>query len=272
MLYNLQSYFLLFILYSFIGWCIEVVVKLYEYKRFINRGFLIGPYLPIYGFGALLITFLLDKYKNDLIVLFIFSILICSILEYFTSFFMEKIFHARWWDYSKKKFNINGRIYLGTMIPFGILGIIMIKFINPFLYYICDSCNKNILNIISLIILIVFITDIVFSTIILISVRKENKLLEGDNTEKMSKKVYNKLLSLGWPYRRLLKAFPNVYKLINESKKNALRYINKKRQKYLDKEKKLIEKSEEKIGKIHDKYNEKIDKLGNKLDKIINKK
>ena len=79
-------YFVLFMTYSFLGWCLEVFGKLLEKKKFINRGFLIGPYCPIYGFGALIITFLLGKYTNDWPALFILSSVVCGILEYFTSF------------------------------------------------------------------------------------------------------------------------------------------------------------------------------------------
>ena len=129
---KLSLLFLLFITYSFIGWCMEVGCKLVELKKFINRGFLIGPYCPIYGWGCILIIILLNKYTNDPLVLFIMAIVICSILEYFTSYFMEKLFKARWWDYSRRKFNINGRICLETMIPFGLLGCLIMYFVNPF--------------------------------------------------------------------------------------------------------------------------------------------
>lgn len=111
-------YFLYFIIYSFIGWLIEVVCKSIEYKRFVNRGFLIVPICPIYGYGVLFIILLIGKDTSDILGVFLKSVLICSVLEYFTSYFMEKLFKVRWWDYSKRKFNINGRICLETMIPF----------------------------------------------------------------------------------------------------------------------------------------------------------
>ena len=130
----IRFYFLLFISYSVIGWIMETILKTIEYKKFVNRGFLIGPYCPIYGCGALLMTFLLQGYVHDPIVLFVFNIIICSILEYSTSYIMEKIFKARWWDYSYTKYNINGRICLDTMIPFGLLGLLMMYVINPFIY------------------------------------------------------------------------------------------------------------------------------------------
>ena len=100
----------------------EVTLQFINKKRFVNRGFLIGPICPIYGYGVLLILLLVGN-KGDILAVFLKSILICSLIEYFTSYFMEKLFKARWWDYSKRKFNLNGRVCLGTAIPFGILGL-----------------------------------------------------------------------------------------------------------------------------------------------------
>ena len=108
---NLCFYFVLFLIYSFIGWLMEISFTLYKDKTLVNRGFLMGPYCPIYGCGCILIILLLKRYLNDFIVLFIMSMVICSILEYLTSYIMEKLFKARWWDYSKKKFNIKVVIF-----------------------------------------------------------------------------------------------------------------------------------------------------------------
>ena len=98
--------FVLFIMYSFLGWLTEVIYVFITDGKIINRGFLIGPYCPIYGVGLILITHLLKDYTDNIIVLFILSACICMILEYLTSYVMEKCFHARWWDYSNSKFNI----------------------------------------------------------------------------------------------------------------------------------------------------------------------
>ena len=123
--YDIKLYFLLFVIYSLLGWALEVIGKLIECRKFIHRGFLIVPYCPIYGCGALLITFLLKKYANDWIILFTMAIVICGSLEYITSYIMEKIFKARWWDYRHRKLNINGRVCLFTISPFGILGLLI---------------------------------------------------------------------------------------------------------------------------------------------------
>ena len=153
-MYTIFLYILLFFLYSFLGWCLEVLCKLVSEKKFVNRGFLIGPYCPIYGYGAILMSVLLQKYLDDPFTLFIMIVLICSVLEYFTSFFLEKIFHTRWWDYSHNKFNINGRICLETMIPFGILGLAIIYVLNPFFYNLLSYIPQKITNIISIIYLV----------------------------------------------------------------------------------------------------------------------
>lgn len=115
---SIEIYYLLFFIYSVIGWIIEVTNIFITKKKFINRGFLIGPYCPIYGFGGILMTILLEKYYENIILTFIFSIFICAMLEYFTSYLLEKIFNARWWNYSNRKFNINGRICFGNLIIF----------------------------------------------------------------------------------------------------------------------------------------------------------
>ena len=143
---DFTKYFLLFMMYSTLGWIMEVTCKLFEKKKFINRGFLIGPYCPIYGFGCLGMIILLKKYLNDPLALFVMATVICSILEYATSYIMEKLFNARWWDYKNKKYNINGRICLETMLPFGILGCLVMYFINPFFTTILNHIPSTILN------------------------------------------------------------------------------------------------------------------------------
>ena len=153
---QLYFHFLLFFIYSCIGWIVEVIDQRIEIGKWVNRGFLIGPYCPIYGVGSLLIIFLLDKYRNDILVLFILITLICSILEYVTSYLMEKIFHIRWWDYSNHKYNINGRICLSTMIPFGLGGVLLITYLNPFILSLIDKVPNNLVISCVVILLIVF--------------------------------------------------------------------------------------------------------------------
>ena len=146
---NVFTYFMLFFIYAILGWIIETTLVSIEKRKFVNRGFLIGPYCPIYGFGGLAITILLKNYTKDPIVLFLMAVIICGILEYFTSYIMEKIFKARWWDYSAKKYNINGRICLETVVPFGILGCLVMYVLNPITFKYLNMLSNSMLNIIS---------------------------------------------------------------------------------------------------------------------------
>ena len=210
MLHTIEIYFLLFISYAFLGWCMEVTCKFIQYKKFINRGFLIGPYCPIYGWGALAITILLKRYMEDPLVLFVMSTLICSIIEYLTSYFMEKKYHARWWDYSNKKFNINGRICLETLVPFGILGVAIMYGTNPILFKLFNQIPQLVINILTAILFIGFIVDNIISSNIISSINVEGNKLIKDNTEEITEKIKQVLRQKSWLHRRLINAYPGL--------------------------------------------------------------
>ena len=210
MLHTIEIYFLLFISYAFLGWCMEVTCKFIQYKKFINRGFLIGPYCPIYGWGALAITILLKRYMEDPLVLFVMSTLICSIIEYLTSYFMEKKYHARWWDYSNRKFNINGRICLETLIPFGILGVAIMYGTNPILFKLYNQIPQLVINILTAILFIGFILDNIISSNIISSINVEGNKLIKDNTEEITEKIKQVLRQKSWLHRRLINAYPGL--------------------------------------------------------------
>lgn len=188
MLRTVQTHFLLFLIYSFLGWFLESVGGILNVKKFVNRGFLIGPYCPIYGIGVICFTLLLSDYKNDLIVLFFLSMLVAGTLEYLTSYLMEKIFNARWWDYSKNKFNINGRICLETMIFFGICGCLFLTILNPFFEHYINKIPDIPLTIVTTIISIIMLIDFIISTTIIMNFKKETKTVK-DNTDEIVAKV-----------------------------------------------------------------------------------
>ena len=206
---EIYYYILLFLIYSFIGWLIEVIGKLIEKHKFINRGFLIGPICPIYGHGCILMILTLSRYKDNPLTLFIYAIFICSLLEYFTSYFMEKIFKARWWDYSTKRFNLNGRICAETMIPFGILGTLVICVINPIFEYLLNLFNFETIKITAIVLFIIYIIDYTISLIIMFGFKGTLKTVEKDGTEEITKKVKKILINKNVLYKRLVEAFPN---------------------------------------------------------------
>ena len=198
-----KQFFSLFIIYSFIGWLMEVIWTFICDKKLVNRGFLIGPYCPIYGVGCLLLIILLDRFKGNVLVLFFMSIIVCSILEYFTSFFMEKLFNARWWDYSNRKFNLNGRICAETMIPFGILGVIIVYFINPILSNIVIFSDF-----IFYCILFMFIIDFCVSYGIIENMKGTITNITKDSTEEITCRVRELVFNKSFFHRRLINAFP----------------------------------------------------------------
>lgn len=211
-------YFLILIIYSFIGWCCEVLYGLIMEKKLINRGFLIGPVCPIYGFGAIFMILFLTKYKSDPITVFVLGAVICSILEYFTSYIMEKLFNARWWDYSYIKFNINGRICLPFSCLFGILGVILICFVNPFVNSLIDMIPDIYITIISIIFIIIFLSDIIISFNIINKVKLTAQNVAKDYTEELNIKV-SEILKNKIFQSRILKAFPKFnFNFINRQK------------------------------------------------------
>lgn len=214
MLNTIEIYFLLFITYSVLGWTLEVVGKLIEIKKFVNRGFLVGPCCAIYGVGGLLITFCLQKLSFNVLLIFIASILLCGTLEYITSYLMEKLFNARWWDYSQRKFNIQGRVCLFTIIPFGILGCFIIYIANPFFLSILNNLSSIKLHILSGTILAIFIVDYIVSFTVMLKLRKTASLVNEenreDNTEEITKKVKDILFGKSILNKRIFEAYPRL--------------------------------------------------------------
>ena len=122
-----------FIFYAFLGWCTEVVYAAVNTGRFINRGFLNGPYCPIYGFGVLFVISLLFPFKDNLLYMFVGSVLITSAIEFTGGYVLEKMFHQKWWDYSGKPFNIRGYICLQFSLVWGLACLVIVDRIHPFI-------------------------------------------------------------------------------------------------------------------------------------------
>ena len=275
---DIRIYFLLFMIYAILGWCMEVTCKLIQYKRFINRGFLIGPYCPIYGYGAILITFLLKKYTDDPIILFFMAIIICGTLEYLTSYFMEKIFKARWWDYSQKKFNINGRVCLNTIVPFGLLGLFIMYVSNPFFISKIQLLPEIWLNILFWTLLIIYIVDNIVSGIVIRYVKKTEKIVgkDLDNTEEITKKVKEVLQNKSMLHRRLLNAYPSLEAVkikIKEKKEEIKEKVEEQREEFTNKVEKQKKEFENKVENQKREIENKAHEVAKKIeDKTKNRK
>lgn len=161
-MYYLESFFLWFMCYSVMGWVYESVLCSCMEKELVNRGFLNGPYCPIYGAGAILNLLVLHRVKEP-VLLFFFAVLLTGILEYVTSWAMEEIFHARWWDYSDRICNINGRVYLIGAICFGSFSVIQMFFMQPRLSVWTGMLSEEMHSVIALILFTIFLVDLVYT-------------------------------------------------------------------------------------------------------------
>ena len=157
--FNYYNLIYFFAIYSFAGWCIEVLYYFKNEHRFVNRGFLYGPFCPIYGCGVVSLVIFLDKYKNNIFELFILACVLTSVLEYFTGFILEKTFKTKWWDYTDDPFNIHGRVCLPYSLLWGASLVVVIRIVHPILNNIVMNIPHLLGEVFLSIIIIYFIID-----------------------------------------------------------------------------------------------------------------
>lgn len=186
----------------------EVIINIFQHHKFINRGFLVGPICPIYGTGAVAISLVLSGAENPFAI-FCVSLVGSAILEYLASYLMEKFFRVRWWDYSNKPFNINGRICLTSLIAFGFFGVLAIKVITPSLQSTLGELPVWLLYLIASSLFTILIADIFLSLWLVLGVRVTVGTVQKDATDEISERVQEILMGKGKLNRRLVKAFPN---------------------------------------------------------------
>jgi len=155
----IYMYLFHFIIYSFLGWICETIYCSIIDKQYVNRGFIKGPFCPIYGTGALIVVILLSPFSDNIIMLYLTAIIFTSILEYITGFLLETMFHLKWWDYSNYKFNIKGRVCLLNSTLFGILSVLTIEIINPTLVEFTKGVSINIVVWTCHILIVYFVAD-----------------------------------------------------------------------------------------------------------------
>ena len=248
-------------IYSFLGWCCETVYCSFGAGRFVNRGFLNGPFCPVYGFGAVFTILALHSFESTLTVFF-FGMIITSTLEYITAFMMEKFFNAKWWDYSNKRFNIHGRVCLLNSTLFGFLCIFLMFDIHPLISGVVATFNFDFKLGFTCALMMYFVADATVTIISVLGINKrlaliwtiKNDLMEAYHMvndkleiEQMievlqNKNIYDERIKLlkekisgsGTMQKRLLRAFPSLSSLKhNESlaavKKSIKNKMNKDR-------------------------------------------
>jgi uncharacterized membrane protein len=161
--YNMTQTIAFFIIYCFIGWCIESTWVSSHSGKFVNRGFLRGTWLPLYGSGAFVLLFVTQPVTDNIILIFIFGAIGATILEYVTGVVMEAIFKVRYWDYTGKPFNFQGHICLFTTVAWGFLAVILVKFVHSFIEPMVLAIPVTTLEIIVFVVAIIFIIDVTLS-------------------------------------------------------------------------------------------------------------
>ena len=269
------NFFIYFFIYSVLGWIVETLYCRTLDGKWTNRGFLFGPYCPIYGFGALIIIAFLQNFKSSFIAVFFLGMIFTSILEYLTSFLLEKLFDAKWWDYSKMKFNINGRICLLNSLEFAFLGVVLTYIVHPTISNLILKIPIDLVQLISFALITIMAIDVGFTISTLLNLKEKlitlkesaEKLMEKNTLqEKLSENyLYNQLSELrknlatkgNFQIKRLLEAFPDfefngLKSQINEFKlelKKIRGEINIKKQEFREKSQKIRENIKEKNNK-----------------------
>lgn len=159
MIITLEHYFLWFLFYSFVGWMYESILVSCQQHRLVNRGFLNGPLCPIYGTGAILGVAILGNVRNPIII-FLISMVGATILEYTTSWVMEQLFHARWWDYSNFRFNLQGRVCLLGALIFGLGGVGVVLGSQPYVERVTDMIPLPMLHTLVTVLALITIIDL----------------------------------------------------------------------------------------------------------------
>ena len=243
-MYKICYWFFFFMIYSFIGYLTEITsCSINNKKLIVNRGFCLGPYLPIYGFSSVIMNIFLAKYSKDIITLFVMSAFVCTLMEYMTSLILEKIFHARWWDYTEKKFNLSGRVCLENSCLFGLGGVFIVSILHPFLDGLVSMIPNNVLIILSIVLFVIFMIDVIITVTTMCQVKiAATKFTAKDATEEISRKVRNEIIKNKGLMLHMLNAFPKI-KLSNHDPLGRIKnYLAKQREEY----KKLKEKSKRK--------------------------
>lgn len=257
--YTLSQWILLFYIYCFLGWVVESTIVSVRQRRFVNRGFLNGPFLPIYGTGTILILLVAFPLKSYPLLVYIVGLVSTTILEYFTGLMMETVFKIKYWDYSEDKFNYKGRICLESSLFWGVLTLFVIYVINKPINYFVLSLDPYFVKIISIISSIFFIGDSLYSAYNVLNLNRllafitkikvELESLSSQVKEKASSISTPELKTLKTSITNLLKEYDAYTTKIKFSHKQLIKaYPSAKSKKFYDTFKELKAKVEDKLN------------------------
>ena len=213
---NIIKYTLLFFFYSAGGWLLESIYCSIGEKRIINRGFLTGPLCPIYGTAALVMTILIyNPFKDRPLIIFILGIVLCDIVEYLTSYIMEKLFSARWWDYTYEFLNIKGRICLKHTLYCGIISVAFVRVLHPAVENLYAKINGEYLIYILIAVLAVFTLDVINAVRKALDIRKLQQKLSS---------LHESIVEFYSSVKASISEPQKIYDLMEKSKDKAVEF------------------------------------------------
>ena len=215
---NLYTLCVIYLVYSFLGWVGETVVATAKGRRFTNRGVASGPFCFVYGTAGVLITIGLNDQRASLAALFFGSMIYATVVEWLTARLLERIHHRRWWDYSDKKFNLDGYVCLGASLTWGALGVVVLKWGNPLLLALYSLVPRGIWVVVLLAALVVFCVDLVGTLLAMAGLRYRWPAAEAVENRLANLTVRGGMWILDHVERRMAKAHP------------ALTFVRPKRQ------------------------------------------
>lgn len=241
---NLYEVLWIFVIYAFLGWCTEVAYAGLDKGEFVNRGFLNGPYCPIYGMGVLIVVAVLTPLKDNLLVLFIGSFLLTTILEYFTGLILEKVFGNKWWDYSDIPFNIQGYVCLKFSVLWGLGGMFIMNTVHPAIYKLICWIPKKIGMILLVIVLAAFAIDVCVTVNTILKFNKKIRMLEevAARMHKLSDEIGEDIFET---VTDIAEKAGDVGDFLEEKREDAQEYLEEKREDVQEAKVKLEEASKE---------------------------
>lgn len=248
---NLYEVLWIFFVYAVIGWAIEVAFHALKLGKFINRGFLNGPYCPIYGVGVLIVVTLLNAVNDNLFLLFIGSTLLTTVLEFITGFLLEKIFHSKWWDYSNLPFNIKGYICLEFSIYWGIGCTFILRVIHPAIYKMITFTPKILGIVLITLFGIVFIVDCCITVFTVLKLNRKLKKMDElaakirSISDEIGENIYEGVTSAKEKSEEFQENHEEFISKINEVTTLSKQKLKNTKENYIETKEKLIKEREE---------------------------
>ena len=228
-MYELSMLFLYFIIYAFLGWCAEVAVTAVKQRRFVNRGVMNGPIVPLYGLMATLAGVFLEPEENNLLVFVLGAVVLCAAIEVVAGVILERQFGRRWWDYSDRPMNLKGYICLESSLVKGVLVALAVRFLTPVLHWGLSFLPAIVLQILAVVLAVILAVDGLVMVYGVHAVRRRWKMSGpiAEYLQQASETIGDGVTTrtLGWYHgyqkRHLAKAFPNLTRLSGEEVRPA---------------------------------------------------